>query len=150
MTAAPVASKVGGVKPSGKISITLVLLLAGLVYGGWWVFTWGQIYLDHLEVKDAVAAAANQLKQVDDKDVVFQLVQRLNAPNLGTHKELDDRNREVVKGGLGIKPEDIVIERNRETKKGTVTVSYSREVELKPMQKIGKKYFVVTRTGVIW
>lgn len=137
----------GFMKPHGRIQILTMLLILGVGGVGYWSFFHVPLYLDNMTVRDAVASAANSAKQETDDRIMTMLLNKVNAPTTGTHRSEDDEGNKVVKGGLGLTEDDVLIERDSETKKIRVKIVYTREFFMWPSKELKKKRFVVESVG---
>jgi hypothetical protein len=137
------------VRPQGKVNLIGVVMLAGITYAIWWIVTYSTVYLDNLDVKDAVNSAFNQSVRAADADLRQGIVRRLNFSPLGWHWEETDSGERVRKPGLGVPDEGIEIERDDVANTILVRVTYEREVELLPFDKLDMVKFVVEKQGKI-
>jgi hypothetical protein len=120
-------------RPYGKVNVVTLLFLAAIVGGGYFAFTHGPVYIDNLEVREAVAAAYNQAPRSTDDQVRAGIRERVRK--MGTHMERDQFGVEREVPGLGLRDDQIVIERNTVTNTVRITVEYEREIELKPFKR---------------
>ncbi len=131
--------------PSGKTNPISVLLLLGAVGGGWWLYTYGPIYWDNLEVKDEVSKGVNQAILEGDAAARLTLLIRMNK-SVGWHFEIDPQTEaEVVKPGLGLEKEQVVVNSDTSTRTVTVRVEYDRVVPLWPFKQRKTLHFVVLK-----
>lgn len=136
-------------RASGKVNLLAVVILGGVAYGIWWVVTFSTIYLDNLDVKDAVEAGYNMSNRLPDPDVMGVIFQKVNSSAVGNHEEDDGFGTITKKPGLGLKDDNIVITRDDVSKTIKITVEYTRKVELKPTSKVKYVPFRVVREGPI-
>jgi hypothetical protein len=134
------------VRASGKVNLLGVAILAGLTVLVWWCITYVPVHMDHLEVKEAVKAAANQAKTDNEKNAWGVLISKMNYKTLGWHREEDEAGVLVKKGGLGVKDEQVTVEKNDVTNLITVTVEYTREIERWPFKNPEFKKFYFQHT----
>jgi hypothetical protein len=135
-------------RATGKVNFVGVLMLAALAGGVYWLMTFGMLYVDHYEVKEAVAVAYNKWLQVTPDRIRTELKNDLDSLKFGTHEEVDKGSGETrVKPGLGITDEQIVIEEDLVRKWVRVTVTYDRKVQLVPTQKTRVVRFVAEKKG---
>ena len=134
-------------RASGKVNLILVLILGALVYGVWWGVSYGPSKMDHFDVKEAIIAGYNQAKTDNVQNVRQTVMNKLNDNTLGWHYEIDEANVLVRKPGLGIKDEQLTIDKNDVTDMITVSIEYDRVVELKPLEKEEIKHFYFSKTG---
>jgi hypothetical protein len=137
------------VRPKGKINLIGVAMLAGITYAIWWIVTYSTVYLDNLDVRNAVNQAYNQSVRVTDGDMRSGLVRSLNFNSVGWHWEENDDGERVRKPGLGVPDEGIEIERDEVNNTILVRVTYEREVALLPFDKLDMVKFVVEKQGKI-
>ena len=137
------------VRPSGKVNLIAVVILGALAYGIWWVITFSGIYLDNIDVKDAVEGAYNECNRRDDPSTAGAIMSKTNMGTLGNHEEDDGYGTIKTVGGLGLKEENITIVRDEATKRISIVVEYTRKVVLKPTSKLKYVKFRVVREGPI-
>lgn len=120
--------------------LLVVAVLGGLFYG----FHVGPLYLDNLDVKEACQMAINTWTS-EDNLVKGQgaLNKRLNMSDLGWHFGEDDDGLEVIKPGLGIPDENMVLEEDDSGLERTCRVTYSRTIQFSPLKKRKTYPFVV-------
>ena len=128
-------------RPYGKVNLIGVAILAALVYGVWWGITYVPARMDHLDVKESVKAAANQAKTDNEANAKHVLMSKLNNKDFAWHREEDEAGVLQRKGGLGVKDEQVTLQKDDVTNLITVTVEYTREIELKPFDKVEFKQF---------
>ena len=124
------------VRPSGKVNLIGVVILGAIAYGIWWVVTFSGVYLDNIDVRDAVEGAYNESGRKDDATLISIMKNQLNLSTLGKHEETDEFGVTSEKGGLGLTDENFTISRDDVTKRITITIQYQRKVSLKPLKKI--------------
>ena len=112
------------------VSLFLLLGVAAVVYLGWiFVPPW----LDSLDVREATSAAFNRMgSDPEDGRVRTFLLGRLNS--IGTHWEMQQGVKTEVPG-LGLREDDIRLERDRDNRTARVSIDYQRELRLKPTDK---------------
>jgi hypothetical protein len=135
-------------REDGKITwvtVVMVLMLAG---GGYVLYVWGPIYMDHYEVKQCVRGAANSAVMNPD-DV------RLKNELLGKIKSV--RNEEFVNAETGAKDrrpvislqsQDVIWERDTKSTPPTLHIAfdYVRQIRLPIFKKDTEKAFHVDET----
>lgn len=136
-------------RPSGKVNLLAVLILGAVAYGIWWIITFSGVYLDNIDVKDAVEAGYNVSNRMNDVDVSNVIFQKVNSSQVGNHEEDDGFGTITVKPGLGLKEENLTITRDDVSKTIKIVVEYKRKVVMKPMAKIKWVPFRVVREGPI-
>lgn len=87
------------------------------------------LYVDNLDVKEAVEAAFN-LAGRNNNDSILRAEIRERTNRMGSHVETDKWGTEQVVPGLGLTDDQIVIERSRVTENVRIEVTYQREVDL--------------------
>jgi hypothetical protein len=87
------------------------------------------IYVDNLDVKEAVEAAFN-LAGRNNNDGILRGEIRERTSRMGSHVETDKWGNDQVVPGLGLTDDQIVIERSRITDNVRIEVTYQREVDL--------------------
>ncbi|MBI3183087.1 MAG: hypothetical protein HYZ28_13195 [Myxococcales bacterium] len=123
-------------RPTGKVNYVTLALIVAALGGIYWVIFFAPVYLDNMDVKEAIEAAYNQSSQLGDDPLRKFVLDRVNSSQLGNHREDDGYGNVKVVGGLGIKPEQITIERNEVTRRIRIQVEYAREVVLKPTSRV--------------
>jgi hypothetical protein len=134
------------VRASGKISLSGLVFLAvvsGVVYG---IALFAPLYVDNLDVKEAVLAAHNLANRVRN-DGQLRLEIRNRTMHTANHYEEDGYGGVKLVKGLGLKDEQIIIERNPVTQNLRIEVNYERQVQLKPTQRVKVVRFSVVREG---
>ncbi|WNG36569.1 hypothetical protein F0U60_24865 [Archangium minus] len=133
--------------PSGKVSFGGLLLLALLVGGVYLGVTFIPFYVDNMDVKEAVAAAHNRAAQgAPDSTLRNTIIERTSQ--MGSHWEVDQFDNDVLKPGLGLTDEQILIERSGVTGSVRIEVNYERQVRLKPTDHVHTLRFHVVKDGI--
>jgi hypothetical protein len=133
--------------PSGRVSLgslVFLTLIAGVIYAA---VMFVPYYVDNLDVKEAVTMAHNRAGRVKDDDALRHLI-RERTSQMGTHWERDEFDRDVLKPGLGLKNEQILIDRSSVDESVRIQVDYVRQVQLKPTKRYHTLRFSVVRDGV--
>ena len=133
--------------PSGKVSfggLVLLILLAGVIYAAAMIVP---VYVDNWTVKEAVATAHNRAISVYDEEAMRRTVLERTS-RLGYHWERDKFDRPVRMPGLGLQPEQVVIERSEVTSSVLVKVEYDRTIRFKPSSYVRTIHFVVKKEGI--
>jgi hypothetical protein len=125
------------------VNLTLLLLLLG---GGYAAYLFIPLWLDDLDMREAVAAAFGQLS-TDSDDTRIRAVVLSRARSVGTHWEEQD-GKQVELPGLGVEPSDVVIERKAEGGEARVRVDYTRTVRLRPFHRFYSVAFHTERSGI--
>ena len=131
------------------MNLIAVVVLGALAYGIWWVVTFAPIYLDNIDVKDAVAGGFNESNRKDDISTSGAIRAKCNMSTLGDHEEDDGYGTIKTVGGLGIKEENVTILRDEVTKRISIVVEYERKVLLRPTSKVKFVKFRVVKEGPI-
>lgn len=126
------------------VNLTLLLLVVGGSYAGW-LFV--PLWLDDLDVREAVAVGFGQLP-VEPTDVRIRQLVMAKLNNVGTHWEEKD-GKQVEVPGLGIALEDIQVERNPQANTGRIAIDYTRMAKLKPLDRFWPVHFLTERSGVL-
>jgi hypothetical protein len=133
--------------PSGKISfggLVLLLLIAGGIYLGVMLVP---VYVDNFTVKEAVTVAHNRIAQgADDESIRNVIMERTSR--LGYHWERDRFDQNIRVPGLGLQPEQIIIERSMVTPSVKIQVDYERRVRFAPSKYVRTVRFQVVREGI--
>lgn len=120
-------------------------ILLGIAVAIYYVAMFSPVYLDNIDVTDAVASAFNQVGQLPDDRIVEQLKGKML--NIGTHRELNADGELVEARGLGLEDDAVSYERNPDNTVA-IQVRYVREVRLKPTGRWVKVRFAPKKTGV--
>jgi hypothetical protein len=132
--------------PPGRVSLgslVFLTLVAGVIY----VFvTFVPFYVDNLDVKEAVTVAHNRAAK--EKDESLRQTIRERTSQMGTHWEVDQFDNPVLKPGLGLKDEQILIERSTVSDSVRIQVDYERQVWLKPTNRYHTLRFSVVKEGI--
>jgi hypothetical protein len=133
--------------PRGKVNPISVLLLLGFAAGGWWLYVYGPIYWDNLEVKDELGKCAAQAAVDGDDTAASSVLRRLNG-TVGWHYRVDpETGEESVAPGLGLEKDQLEVKSDSSTKLVTARVEYDRTFQLVPFQRRKTLHFVVLRQG---
>ncbi len=87
------------------------------------------LYVDNMDVKEAVEAAFN-LAGRNNNDGLLRAEIRDRTSRMGSHVETDSWGNDRVVPGLGLTDDQIIIERSRVTENVRIEVTYQREVDL--------------------
>lgn len=140
-------------KPSGKVNPISVLLVLAFGGGVYWAVLFGPLYIDNLDVREAVDAAFSRYGNEGEDRARQYLVSRLNKGTqdgiVGHHFEVDEDGVEQELPGLDVAEDNVTFEYEERTSQLTVRVEYDRVVVLKPSQKRRTLHFVVQKTGAI-
>jgi hypothetical protein len=124
------------------VNLTLLLLLLG---GGYAAYLFIPLWLDDLDMREAVAAAFGQMSTNPDDNYIRSVVLQ-RARSVGTHWEEQD-GKQVELPGLGVEPGDVLIERKGEGGEVRVRVDYTRTVRLRPLQRFYSVAFHTEKSG---
>ncbi len=131
----------------GAVNLVTLFLLLALVAAGYAAWLLVPLYLDNLDMREAVTATFNRMgADPEDARIRNYLVGR--AKGIGTHWETHSGER-VEKPGLGLTEEDVVIERDPAAQTGRVQVDYQREVRLWPTDAYKTLDFHVEKAGTL-
>lgn len=137
-------------RPRGAVnlvSLTLTLALVSAVYLAW---LYVPLWLDDLDVREALAAGVGQLTSESmaiDAQAARDRVAKgvaLRLAKVGYHWEEQD-GRQVQVPGLGLEPDDVQVERSGDGRSGRITVDYARTVKLKPLERYWTLTFHTSR-----
>jgi hypothetical protein len=139
------------VQPRGSVNPIGVLMIIGLVCATYWAIIFGPAYLDNMSLKEAADVGIGASKDYHDDGVVQQMLARINhgLDPIGSHTEVAEDGTETVLPGLNLAPENIVVERNENTRRIRISIDYSRDVRMKPTQSIRTLQFHVEKEGPI-
>lgn len=137
------------VRNNGESNPATYVLLVLLALVGYYAYFVVPVYLDNLEVKEAVSEAHNgwftEGGRAQSRD---RLLVRLNQRNPDvTHFEVDEAGVETEKPGFGITQEQVSFDYDESSKRLTIRVEYDRIVTFVPFKKRKTYHFVVERTG---
>ncbi len=122
----------------------LLLLIAGGIYLGVMLVP---VYVDNFTVKEAVTVAHNRIAQgADDESIRNVIMERTSR--LGYHWERDRFDQNIRVPGLGLQPEQIIIERSMVTPSVKIQVDYERRVRFAPSKYVRTVRFQVVREGI--
>ena len=119
-------------RPTGKVNPIGVLLIAGILFGIYYIVMFGGAYLDNMDVMEAEAAAFNSFGHFPEERIRAEFKGALDK--IGTHRELNQDGDLVEVRGLGVADEQITLERGPD-EMIVIHVDYDREIQLKPSQK---------------
>jgi len=125
------------------VNLVNLTLFAAHVSGVYLLWIWVPLWLDDLDVREALAAAVGQLGDPAHDDRV-RLLAAGRLATVGTHWEERD-GKQVEVQGLEVHPEDIQIE--REGRLGRASLDYDRTVKLKPLEQYWTIHFHTMREG---
>jgi hypothetical protein len=132
---------------AGKVSLGTLVMLALVASGIYFVVMVAPLYVDHMDVKEAVSVAHN-LAGRNPNDGVLRAEIRERTSRMGEHVEKDTWGVERVVPGLGLTDEQILIERSGITQNVRIEVTYERSVRLKPLDYVHTVQFSAVREGL--
>ncbi len=135
-------------RPHGKVSISALLFIAAIAGVVYWVMNYSSIYLDHMEVRDAVRGGIEGFgRRKSLGEVRLGIILKVNGPTCGEHKEDDGYGKITTIKGLGLKDENIIIERDDVQRTVRIAIDYDREITLRPQGKQKIVHFHYEATG---
>ncbi len=137
-------------RPRGAVNVVNLTLTVAVLSGSYLAWIYIPLWLDDLDVREAVAAGAGQAGEENTSlDAAgIQKMVALRLSKVGTHWEEQD-GKQVEVSGLGVEPEDVQVERSPDGKSGRVTVDYARIVRLRPLDRTWTFRFHTTREAGI-
>ena len=130
------------------MNVVNLTLTAAVVSGAYLAWIYIPLWLDDLDVREALAAGVGQLTS-ENQGMTEAAIQNAVASRLsrvGYHWEEQD-GRQVQVRGLGLEPNDVQVERTPDGKSARLTVDYERTVKLKPLERYWTVRFHSTREG---
>ncbi len=138
-------------RPRGAVNLVSLTLLVAAVSGAYLAWIYVPLWLDDLDVRETLAAAAGQLVDTaaisPDQNNIRQIVAG-KLKKVGTHWE-DQDGKNVELPGLGVAPEDVQIEASPDGRSARVTLDYARTVKLRPLERYWTIQFHTAREGSI-
>lgn len=130
------------------MNLVSLTLLVAVVSGAYLAWIYVPLWLDDLDVREALAAGVGQLTAENSSlDAAgIQKMVALRLSRVGSHWEEQD-GKQIEVPGLALEPDDVQIERGADGKSGRVTVDYARTVRLKPLNRYWTLRFHTTREG---
>jgi hypothetical protein len=132
------------------VNLVNLTLFVAVVAGAYLTWIYLPLWLDDLDVREALAAGVGQLtSENQSQDAVT--VQKMIAGRLakvGFHWEEQD-GKQVQVPGLGLDPDDVQVQRGADGRSARLTVDYGRTVKLKPLERYWTVRFHTTREGVL-
>lgn len=116
----------------GAIAVYLAMLLT-------------ESFFDNYEVKQAVAVAHDHANQTDNGEIRNQILNG-SLHQVGSHWELTSSGNLREMNGLGLKEENIFIQRDRGSV--LIRVNYQRRIRLKPSDQFITLNYSVEKEGV--
>lgn len=135
----------------GGVNLVNLTLTVALLSGAYLTWLYVPLWLDDLDVREALAAGAGQLTSESSLGMDAPAIQTTVAARLakvGYHWEEQD-GRQVQFPGLGLEPDDVRIERGADGRWGRLTVDYTRTVKLKPLDRYWTLKFHTAREATL-
>ena len=128
------------------MNLVSLTLLVAVVAGAYLAWLYIPLWLDDLDVREALAAGVGQLtsENLGMTEAAIQKTVANRLARVGYHWEEQD-GRQVQVPGLGIEADDVQIERGADGKSGRLSVDYARTVKLKPLERYWTLSFHTTR-----
>ena len=137
-------------RPRGAVNLVSLTLLVAVVAGAYLAWLYIPLWLDDLDVREALAAGVGQLtsENLGMTEAAIQKTVANRLARVGYHWEEQD-GRQVQVPGLGIEAEDVQIERGADGKSGRLSVDYVRTVKLKPLEQYWTLRFHTRREAML-
>ena len=128
------------------MNLVSLTLLVAVVAGAYLAWLYIPLWLDDLDVREALAAGVGQLtsENLGMTEAAIQKTVANRLARVGYHWEEQD-GRQVQVPGLGIEADDVQIERGADGKSGRLSVDYARTVKLKPLDRYWTLRFHTSR-----
>lgn len=132
------------------MNLVSLTLLVAVVAGAYLAWLYIPLWLDDLDVREALAAGVGQLtsESLGMTEAAIQKTVANRLARVGYHWEEQD-GRQVQVPGLGIEAEDVQIERGADGKSGRLSVDYVRTVKLKPLEQYWTLRFHTSREAML-
>ncbi len=132
------------------MNVVNLTLFVAVVAGGYLTWIYVPLWLDDLDVREALAAGVGQLtNEISGTDsTTVQKTVAARLASVGFHWEEKD-GKQVEVPGLGLDPDDVQVERGKDGRSARLTVDYARTVKLKPLERYWAIRFHTTREGVL-
>jgi len=132
------------------VNLVNLTLLVAVVAGAYLAWLYIPLWLDDLDVREALAAGVGQLtsESLGMTEAAIQKTVANRLARVGYHWEEQD-GRQVQVPGLGIEAEDVQIERGADGKSGRLSVDYVRTVKLKPLEQYWTLRFHTSREAML-
>ena len=132
------------------MNLVNLTLLVAVVAGAYLAWVYIPLWLDDLDVREALAAGVGQLtsENLGMTEAAIQKTVANRLARVGYHWEEQD-GRQVQVPGLGIEAEDVQIERGADGKSGRLSVDYARTVKLKPLEQYWTLRFHTSREATL-
>jgi hypothetical protein len=128
------------------VNLVNFTLTVAVLSGGYLAWLCVPLWLDDLDVREALAAGVGQLtsENLGMTEAAIQKTVSLRLAQVGYHWEEQD-GKQVQVPGLGLEPDDVQIEHGADGKSGRLTVDYGRTVKLKPLERYWTLKFHTSR-----
>ena len=132
------------------MNLVSLTLLVAVVAGAYLAWLYIPLWLDDLDVREALAAGVGQLtsESLGMTEAAIQKTVANRLARVGYHWEEQD-GRQVQVPGLGIEADDVQIERGADGKSGRLSVDYARTVKLKPLEQYWTLRFHTSREATL-
>ena len=132
------------------MNLVSLTLLVAVVAGAYLAWLYIPLWLDDLDVREALAAGVGQLtsENLGMTEAAIQKTVANRLARVGYHWEEQD-GRQVQVPGLGIEADDVQIERGADGKSGRLSVDYARTVKLKPLEQYWTLRFHTSREAML-
>ncbi len=135
-------------REEGKITWVTVVMVAMLLGGGYVLYVWGPIYMDHYDVRQTVRGVANSaVMNPDDEHLKADLLAKLRSVRLEEFidSESGQKTRRPV---VNLQPQDLIWERDTRATPPTVHIAfdYVRQIHLPIFNKTQEKPFHIDMT----
>jgi len=132
------------------VNLVSLTLLVAVVAGAYLAWLYIPLWLDDLDVREALAAGVGQLtsENLGMTEAAIQKVVANRLAHVGYHWEEQD-GRQAQVPGLGIEADDVQIERGADGKSGRLSVDYVRTVKLKPLEQYWTLRFHTSREAML-
>ena len=132
------------------MNLVSLTLLVAVVAGAYLAWLYIPLWLDDLDVREALAAGVGQLtsESLGMTEAAIQKTVANRLAHVGYHWEEQD-GRQVQVPGLGIEADDVQIERGADGKSGRLSVDYARTVKLKPLEQYWTLRFHTSREAML-
>src|SRR5207248_533723 len=121
------------VRSNGSVNPIGLMALIAIAVGIYAVVMAAPAFMDNLDVKEAVAATFNQAARQNDD--ALRLILRSKVQRIGEHEEDEGYGNFRIVPGLGVKDEDIEIQRDEQANTLMIQLNYTRRIELKPFHQ---------------
>ena len=132
------------------MNLVSLTLLVAVVAGAYLAWLYIPLWLDDLDVREALAAGVGQLtsENLGMTEAAIQKTVANRLARVGYHWEEQD-GRQAQVPGLGIEADDVQIERGADGKSGRLSVDYVRTVKLKPLEQYWTLRFHTSREATL-